>query len=73
MIRKGMTESKQRERIQIARRERSTIEGKVTKASENLLTLNKNPYSVLEQMEDDSVFFLRIISKCSKGYTKPSP
>ena len=73
MIRKDMAKSKQREGMQTVRRERSDIEGKVTKASENLYTLNKNPYSVLEQMEDDSVIFLRIISRCSKGYTIPSP
>ena len=66
MIRKDMAKSKQRERIQTARRERSDIEGKVTKASENLHTLNKNPYSVLEQMEDDSVIF----SESSPGVPK---
>ena len=66
MIRKDMAKSKQREGIQRARRERSDIEGKVTKASENLNTLNKNPYSVLEQMEDDSVIF----SESSPGLPK---
>ena len=55
MIRNDMARSKPKERKQIARRERSDLEGKVTKASDNFYTSNKNPYSVLEQTKDDPV------------------
>ena len=61
MIKRDMARDRQRQRTQTVRKDRTAVDGKLTKASDN-------PFSVLEDMEDDdSVIFTESPPGVPKG------